>query len=188
LNRIQKAALVIGALILTVLLLYPPWQEAALREVDYRKNIGRGLVFRPPGPVAVECYFVGCQTAPPSYFHVVLYSELLTAQCATAVFVTLSLVWIFRSSKSGIQTALQKPRTRLIFSTVIALAIPPLGDFPFASMLVDLPGAIVHHDELWLLPVLLTVISFVFCTGVVYGLVTLISWFKETRSHERLLV
>jgi hypothetical protein len=181
LNRIQKATLVIGGLILTALLLYPPWQEAALREVDYRKNIGRGLLFWPPGPVAVECYFVGCQTAPPSYFHVVLYSELLTAQCATVVFVTLSLVWIFRSSKSGIQTALKTSRTRLIFSTVIALAIPPLGDFPFASMLVDIPSEIVHHDELWLLPVLLTVISFVSCTSVVYGLVTMILWFNEKR-------
>jgi hypothetical protein len=39
----------------------------------------------------------------------------------------------------------------------------------------------VHHNELWLLPVLLTVISFVSCTSVVYGLVTMILWFSEKR-------
>src|SRR5438270_10010395 len=121
-NRLQKATLVIGGVILTMLLLFPPWQEAALREVAYRKNVGRGFVLQPPKPVPVDCYFVGCKTAPASYFHVVLHSRLHIAQCVTVAFITLSVFWLVRRRSDGTQPALKKKRTRLLFSILIALA------------------------------------------------------------------
>ncbi len=174
-NSFQKATLIVGAVILTMLLLFPTWQQAALRELAYRKDIGRGFVLRPPKPVPVDCYFVGCQTAPASYFHVVLNSRLHIAQCVTVVFITLSLFWLFLKRSDGTHRTLKKPRTRLLFSMLIALAFPPLGinSFPLAAFLIQIPELIIDQGEKWQAFVVFLPVLFIFCSCLVYGVVSL---------------
>ena len=175
-NRPQKTILAIGGLIVAILLLSPPWQQPARLELDYRQSIGRGFILLPPKPVAVDCYFAGCGAAPPSYFHVVLYSELHIAQCATAICIVVALVWMFGARRGGAQPTLRSWRTRLIFSMLIALAVTPAGDFPLASLLADIPRQFMHRDELWLIPVLFLPLLYVFFSGIAYGIVTLAVW------------
>lgn len=179
-NKAQKIILAIGLILLGVLLLFPPWQQAAFQEAHYRKNIGRGFILHPPKPVAIDCYFVGCQTAPPSHFHVVLYLRLLIAQCGTLLCIILSAMWIFRGRRDNSPATLKSPKRRLIFSMVIALAVPPSGDFPLASLLSDIPRQVMHRDELWLMPVLFLLFVFAFCTGIVYFLLTFALRLSET--------
>src|SRR6266567_2325364 len=83
LNRIQAAIGIVSGIALLVIVLFPAWQEAAEKEVSYRKDIGHGLLWSPPKPVAVDCYFVGCVTAPASYFHMLLNRTLLLKQSLT---------------------------------------------------------------------------------------------------------
>ena len=88
-NRIRGVALGIWLLWVVHIVLFPNWQEAAEREKDYRKDLGVHFVLKPPAPVAVPCYFVGCVTAPPSYFHVLVdrrgfYPSLV---CVTALLI-----------------------------------------------------------------------------------------------------
>jgi len=174
-NSFQKAILIVGGVILTMLLLFPPWQEAALRELAYRKDIGRGSILRPPKPVPVDCYFVGCQTAPASYFHVVLDSRVHIAQCVTVVFITLGLVWLFLRRSDGTQPTLNQTRTRLLFSMLIALAFPPFGinSFTLAALLIQIPEVIFDQGEKWQGFVLFIPVLFMFCSCMVYGVVTL---------------
>src|SRR6476646_6306480 len=182
-NSFQKATLIIGGVILTMLLLFPPWQEAALRELAYRKDIGRGSLLRPPKPVPVDCYFVGCQTAPASYFHVVLNSRLHIAQCVTVVFITLSLFWLFLRRSDGTQPTLNKTRTRLLFSVLIALGLPPFGinNFTLAAFLFQIPKVIIDQGEKWQGFILFISVVFMFCSCVVYGVVTLaLALYKAT--------
>lgn len=76
----QKAIAVVSGIVVLCLILFPPWQQAAERETAYRKDLGRAFRFHRPQPVAVDCYFAGCKTGAPSYFHVMLGRELLLAQ------------------------------------------------------------------------------------------------------------
>jgi hypothetical protein len=176
-NRIQKATLAIGSFLLIVLLLFPPWQQAA---GDYRKSIGHGFILRPPQARPVDCYLIGCKTAPAPYFHVVFYSELYIAQCATVVFITVGMFVLFWNRGNTVPT-LKANKTRLLFSMLLALAVPPIGDIPLASLLADMPRQMVHQDEKWQAVIIIAVVLFVLCSGFIYAIVTLVLWFYEAR-------
>src|SRR5260370_6892738 len=133
LNAEQKVVLVVAVAVLLPLLWFPPWRGAAEREVAYRKDIGRGFIFRPPAPEPVDCYFVGCKTAPASYFHVLLYRDLLFEQAGTVAGIALLLLWMFRIRRDGTSCSLHSRRTRVMCGMVMALPIPPDQTFPFAS-------------------------------------------------------
>lgn len=167
-SKLQKRIAAAGGVILFSLLLLPPWQQAAGREVDYRKDLGRGLIFYPPRPVAVDCYFQNCQTAPASYFHVVLRRDLLIDQCVTVLLVTMMAVWMFRTRADGSRSHLGEQGTKLKLSLILALAVPPLGQFPLASLLWDIPRQLLHRDELWLIPVVMVLVIYGCCTGFIY--------------------
>ena len=184
-NRIQKATLLIGSLLLIALLLFPPWQQAA---GDYRKTIGRGFILRPPQARSVDCYLIGCQTAPATYFHIVLYSELHIAQCATVVFITVGLLVLFLNRGNGAHPTLKTNGTRLFFSMLLALAIPPIGNFPLAFLLADIPRQMIHPGEKWQVGVFFVPILYAFCSGVIYALTTLILWFDKTRGSRDIVV
>jgi hypothetical protein len=186
-NRAQKLIILTGGLVLLLLLLFPPWQQAALHETDYRQNIGRGFVFKRPQPVAVECYFPGCKTAPASYFHVTPYSAALIDQSATVFCLTVAAVLLFRNRRDGSRPTLKLRTTRLIFSVIIALTIPQ-GNFPLAVLLLDIPRQIIHRNELWLMPVLLVPLVFAAYTTVVYLLLTALLWLLQRRSQRTFTV
>jgi hypothetical protein len=176
LNSTQKAIAVVSVIVLLGLGLFPPWRQAAERETAYRKDLGRGFVFRPPAPVAVDCYFVGCKTAPPSYFHVLLYRELLHAQLLSVFGVAVIALWMFRSRRDGTRASLVSRRVRLEFSLLVALLFPPMGQFPLASLLLDIPRQLIHRNELWLIPTLMVLVIFFVCALVVYLVVSTAVW------------
>ena len=172
LNATQKVVLAVAVAVLLPLLWFPPWREAAEREVAYRKDIGRGFILRPPAPEPVDCYFVGCKTAPASYFHVLLYRDLLFEQAGTVAGIALLLLWMFRIRRDGTSGSLRSRRTRLLFGMVMALPIPPDGTFPFASLLLDIPRQLVNRDELWLIPTVMVIFLYAACVLVIYALVS----------------
>ena len=151
-NRIQGAALGIWLVWVGYIVLFPNWQEAAEREKDYRKDLGVHFVLKPPTPVAVPCYFVGCITAPASYFHVLVdrrgfYPELLSM---TALMMVTLLV--FRTGKDGSTPCIAVGSIRLVATSLIALALPlPIAPYdPLGSMVASLPTAMFHpnHDHI----------------------------------------
>ena len=171
-NSAQMSILLAGSVLLLCLALFPPWREAAEREVDFRKDIGRGFILSPPQPVAVDCYFVGCKTAPPSYFHVLIYRKLLFSQLITVGSVGLALLWIFRSHRDGTGASLGSRKTRLQFCALMALLIPFAGQYPLGAGLADIPKQIVRHDELWLIPTILMVLGYLLCVCIIFLLLS----------------
>jgi hypothetical protein len=168
-NKIQAVTCGLCGIALLFLVLFPPWQQAAEKEVSYRKNIGRGLLWKPPQPVAVECYFVGCVTAPASYFHVLLHRKLLMQQCLTVLCVAMAFLWTFRTSKGGKMASLGVRSTRLSTSFLLALLIPPTGDVPFGAVLFGIPMVLVQRDELWLIPTIMALVMYFACALLMYG-------------------
>lgn len=178
-NNMQTAIATLFGVVLLALVLLPPWQEAAGREAAYRKEIGRGFVWAPPKAVAVECYFPGCVTAPPGYFHVLLNWHLLLQQCLTLSVVAVLFLWMFRTQPNREVGIVRKRGTRLSISVLLALLIPPTGGVPFGAALAGIPMMLVRRDELWLLPVIMTLVLYTACVLVIYGLITSALWFRR---------
>lgn len=148
-NRIRGAALGIWVVWVGFIVLFPNWQQAAEREKDYRKDLGVHFLLSPPPPVAVPCYFVGCITAPASYFHVLIdrrgfYLELV---CVTALMIV--AVVVFRSGEDCSKPGIAAHRMRIVAACLITLALPlPLSPYePLGSMAAYFPTAILHPDH-----------------------------------------
>jgi hypothetical protein len=71
---------------------------------------------------------------------------------------------------------------------LLALAIPPTGNFPLSIALADIPRQIIHQDEKWQVGVFFVPILYAFCSGVIYALTTLILWFDEARGSRDIVV
>lgn len=183
-NSAQKVTLVVGLVLLLCLALFPPWREAAEKEVDFRKDIGRGFILSPPQPIAVDCYFVGCKTAPSSYFHVLMNRKLLFSQLISVGIVGLLLFWIFRSHRDGTSASLGSPKTRLQFCVLIALLIPLDGQYPFGAWLADIPRQIALHDLL-LVPIIFMVLIYLGCACIIYLSLSAIVKICASRSRRR---
>jgi hypothetical protein len=173
-NTARKVILVVSLSALLCLGLVPPWQQAAERETSFRKDLGRSLVFRPPAPVTVDCYFVGCKPAPASYFHTVLYRELLFAQTGMLSFIALIMFLMFRQRQNGSYPLLSLKKQRVIFSLLLSLLVPPTGTFPFGWILLEIPQELVHAGDLWLIPMVAVIGLFLACSFVIYALLTAI--------------
>jgi hypothetical protein len=168
----QKWVGLLGLLLLAMVVLFPPWWQAAEREVDYRKEIGHAFLFRPPAPIPVDCYFVGCKTAPASYFHVLLHRERYVDEIATPVFVILALLWLFRGRKGGVRATVRQRDVRLQFSALLALLIPVGGDVPLGAGLASIPMMLIDRGEFWFVISIVMVVAFVVAAGVIYLLLT----------------
>jgi hypothetical protein len=117
-----------SGLILLGLLLFPPWEQGAEGETDYRKYLGRSFFLKPPQPVPVDCYFVGCKTAPASYFHVLLATRLYVEPSLTVATVALLLLVVFHLRPNAPHAVLVSPTARIAFCTLVALVLPiPAG-------------------------------------------------------------
>jgi hypothetical protein len=167
-NRIQRAALGVWVLWIGFSALFPNWEQAAERELDYRKELGLHFVLKPPATVAVPCYFVGCITAPASYFHVLLDRKLLYEEllCVTTLMI-LAMV-IFRS-RGDASLPIRRQPMLVAGAAWIALSLPlPMAPYiPLGVLAGYMPAAVLHpdHDHI---PVL---IGFPFFF-VVYGAAT----------------
>lgn len=184
-NSAQKAIVVVSVCVLLSPLLFPPWQQTAEGEPDYRKNLGRAGLLHPPKPVAVDCYFTGCKTAPPSYFHVLPYWTLIFAQALSTLAVALAAFWMFRSRRDGTCASLASRRTRLVFSTFLALLVPSVGTFPLAYTLLSLPEQVIHPGELGPIPTIAIVAMFVVCVWGIYLLLSLALWIRSRTQEVR---
>ena len=120
-NASRKIILSISSMVFLGLFFFPPWYET---NGQYVKQLGRHFLFSKPAAVPVECYLVGCVTAPASYFHVVLAWQPWVETLATIVFIALGLFLLFRTRADGNSASLEDPKTRLWFSALVALALP----------------------------------------------------------------
>jgi len=186
-KRIQGAAIVIWLVWVGYIVLFPNWQEAAEREKDYRKELGVHFVLKPPAPVAVPCYFVGCITAPASYFHVVIdrrdfYPGLI---CVTALMIVTLVV--FRTGKNGSTPSIVGRRLNLVATSLITLTLPVPGNpyFPLGVLAGYMPIAMLHpdHDHISVL------LGFPFFFGVygaaAYLAIRLASWARTSMKSGR---
>jgi hypothetical protein len=180
LNTPQKVILTFSAIVLLLLILIPHWRQAAQNETNYRKDLGFSFALHPPAPVAVDCYFEGCKTAPASYFHVILYWELLSAQFFSVLGVSIVLLLMFRPLPNGTCASLATQRVRISFSMLIALLFTPSGQFPLGLLLLDIPRQLVHRDELWFIPTLMLFVSFFVSALAVYLLISASLWIFRT--------
>jgi hypothetical protein len=113
---------------LLALLAFPPWEQGAERETDYRKYLGRSFFLKRPQSVPVDCYFAGCQTAPASYFHVLLATGLYVAPCLTVAGIALLLLVILHLRPHAPHAVVVSPVARIAFCTLTACVLPmPLG-------------------------------------------------------------
>lgn len=177
-NLLRGAALGIWLLWVGCIIFFPNWQQAAENEKDYRKDLGVHFLLKPPAPVAVPCYFVGCIAAPPSYFHVLIdrkgfYPALL---CVTALLI-LALV-ILRNEKNRSIPDLTTPRKRLVVASLIALALPLPGApfMPLGSLAAYLPTALLHpnHDHISVL--IAAPLFFALYSGLAYSIICAAVW------------
>ena len=175
-DRAQKAILAVTTAVLALLVLFPPWQQAAARETAYRKDLGRGLVFSPPSAVSVDCYFVGCKTAPAAYFHVLLSWDLFLEQIGAVVGVSILVLWIFRIRRDGTRASLVSRKIRLQLSVLAALLVPIEGTFPMVSDLARIPWQLTHTDELLFVPMILLLVMYSFAVLVIYVLASAVLW------------
>jgi hypothetical protein len=182
-NKTQTVIGLICGIALLFLILLPPWQEAAERELSYRKDIGRGLLWKPPKTVAVDCYFVNCVTAPASYFHVVLKRKVLLQECLTVLGVAVAFLWIFRTRRTGQTSSVRSRGTRLLASFLLASLIPPAGEVPFGAGIVEIPKLLVRREELWLVPLIVVLVLYAACVLVIYGLLSLAVRFAASPSR-----
>lgn len=180
-NKIQTTIGIACGIITLALVIFPPWQEAAEREVSYRKDIGRGFLWHRPKPVAVDCYFAGCVTAPASYFRVQLNRELLLQETLALVFVGIALLWTFRSRRDGTIANLHVRATRLLISCLLALLIPPTKGVPLGAALAGIPRMVLQRDELWLFLTTATVVMYIACVVTIYFLLTIAVWHVARR-------
>ena len=120
-NSTNKTIVLIGSIALLGLFLFPSWYET---NGQYVKQLGHHFLFSEPEPVPVDCYFVGCVTAPASYFHVVLDRRPWFETLSTVAVVASILVLLFRRRADGISLSIRHPKTRWILSGLVALALP----------------------------------------------------------------
>jgi hypothetical protein len=120
-NSANKTIVLIGGIALLGLFLFPSWYET---NGQYVKQLGHHFLFSKPEPVPVECYLVGCVTAPASYFYVVLDRRPWFATLSTVAVVASILVLLFRSRADGTSLSIRHPKTRWVFSGLVALALP----------------------------------------------------------------
>jgi hypothetical protein len=166
LNKGQFAIAALTVAVVTFLVLYPSWQEAAEKETAYRRDVGRGFLWKPPRPVAVDCYFAGCVIAPASYFHVILDRKLLLQQSLAVLYVGLALLWVFRIRRNGTASNLKSAKTRATASLLLALLIPPAGNVPIGAGLLGAPTLLLHRGGEWALPLILVLLLYCACAGL----------------------
>src|SRR5437763_15080221 len=90
----KKIILSISSIALLGVFFFPPWYET---NGQYVKQLGLHFFFSRPDAVPVECYLVGCVTAPASYFHVVLNWRSWVETLSTITAVTTILLLLFRT-------------------------------------------------------------------------------------------
>jgi hypothetical protein len=163
LNAIQRVITGVAVAALLLIGLFPPWQQAAQKETAYRKDLHHSFALTPPHAIPVPCYFVGCKTAPASYFHVVLYRRLLVTQLLSVIGVGLACLWVFRTRSDGTRASILERKTRLASALLIALLVPPTGTYTIGFILLDIPQQLVQRDEFWLIPVILELFIYAVC-------------------------
>ncbi len=174
-NPTKKIILSISSIAFGGIFFFPPWYET---NGQYVKQLGCHFFFIPPDAVPVECYFVGCVTAPASYFHVVLDWRSWVGTLSTIAAVTTILFLLLRARTDGTFPSIANAKTRLSLSVLVALALPVsmspvvlLGTYGLYVPLIFFSG---EHNWFWgsiFFPILLSLYA-----GAVYLLATATVW------------
>jgi hypothetical protein len=174
-NPTKKMILSISSIAFGGVFFFPPWYET---NGQYVKQLGRHFFFIRPDAVPVECYLAGCVTAPASYFHVVLDWRSWVETLLTIAAVTTILFLLFRARTDGTFPSIANAKTRLLFSVLVALALPVsmspvvlLGTYGLYAPLIFFSG---EHNWFWgsiFFPIVISVY-----TGAVYLVATVTVW------------
>jgi hypothetical protein len=182
-NASSRNVVSIGSIVLAGLFLFPSWFET---NGQYVKQLGHHFLFNKPTAVPVECYLVGCVTAPASYFHVALDRQNWISALLTIVVVIGTLLLLFRTRTDGISRGIRHSVTRWAFSGLVALALP-VTVTPQLLLLgiygVSVPRVLFSGEFGSLVySVFFPVVFFVY-TGVVYLAVTVFVWIMARTNY-----
>jgi hypothetical protein len=182
-NASRKIILSLSSIVFLGLFFFPPWYET---NGQYVKQLGRYFFFSKPEAVPVECYFVGCVTAPASYFGVVLSWRPWVETLSTIAFIATGLFLLFGTRADGNPPSIGNPKTRLAFSALVALALP-ISMSPV--LLVGTYGLYVptilfggEHNWFWG-SVFFPIIFFVYA-GAVYIVASVVVWIASRVHRE----
>lgn len=106
-NSATKTIILSSGIALLGLFLFPSWYET---NGQYVKQLGHHFLFTRPEAVPVDCYFVGCVTAPASYFHVVLDRPPWFESLSTVTVVALIMLLVFRRRPDGTSPSMRDPK------------------------------------------------------------------------------
>ena len=183
-NPTKKIIISINSIFFLGVFFFPPWYET---NGQYVKQLGRHFFFSRPEAIPVECYLVGCVTAPASYFHVVLNWRSWVETLSTIAAVTTILFLLFRTRTDGTIPSIADARTRLLFSVLVALALPIsmspvvlLGTYGLYVPHIFFGG---EHNWLWgsvFFPIILSVYA-----GAVYLVAAVTVWIAAHKHRER---
>jgi hypothetical protein len=130
--------------------------------------------------VPVDCYFVGCKTAPAEYFHVLIAKQQFIAPCVTVVGVTLLALLFLQFRPNSLKSVIVSRKARLVFSGVLSLALPvPVGPqiVLFGTAIAYVPWQLQAGGDN-IVVAIASVMSFAMCCCVVYAAVTIGSWLR----------
>jgi hypothetical protein len=114
------------------------------------------------------------------------YWELTCAYAGSAFGVILAALWLFRTRRDGSRASLASRRTRLEFSSLIALLVPCVGGFPLAyNLFVDIPEQIIEPGAFSLVLIVVVAGVLMVCSGIIYLLLTLALWIKGKTQEVR---
>lgn len=170
-NAAQKLTLFVSSVVFLGLFLFPPWYQT---NGQYVKQLGRRFIFSKPEAVPVECYLVGCVTAPASYFHVVLDWRFGIQAPLTIAVVATALFLLFRARADAASPSIRRPKTRLIFSALVALSLPiTVSPLVLVGMYaLYAPFIFFSHEHNWFWGSIFFPIVFSVYAGAVYLVAT----------------
>lgn len=144
----QKAICGCGLVVILLLILFPPWQEAYKSiHIPYRKDLGHAFVSKPPDPIEVR-NFDGTVT-PPSAFYVFMNTRGLLGECFGAAIISLAM--FFASGSLCTERVRMLAVRQRRFSPRIAVAALIFGFTAEVLLLGGLWTALSHgpHEPRW---------------------------------------
>jgi hypothetical protein len=174
-NAANRTVLGVGSIVLMGLFLFPCWFET---NGQYVKQLGHHYLFSKPAGVPVECYLVGCITAPASYFHVVLDRKDMFATLSNVAIVLGVLLLLFKTGADGTSRSIRDPMTRWAFSGLVTLVLPiSVTPTVLLGMYgVSVPKIFFSGEDNSLVGSLAFPVVFFVYAGVVYLITTVLAW------------
>lgn len=194
----QKWVLRGGAIVLLLVVLFPPWQQIYQgHPLAYRGEMGHHFFWLRPNPVGEQSWMVN---APASECKVVVRRGVVLRQCGMVAGMIAILLFAFRKhaagqlSDTGVETmsalatiASLKTRRLMLVSLFLAfcLPVPPPDGLPLGALVVMAPlGFFADSGHLgpWYLP-LIAGASFAIYFTLLFLVLSGVAWLAHRRAR-----